>query len=211
MDCQMPVMDGYEATRRIRAGAGGSRSKLPIIALTAYARTEDRARCLGAGMDDYVTKPIRAAELELTLERCGLGSGLLPRPAVDGEGAEAGVTNDPVLDEQALQAARQLPGMQGASLLPELIGMYLNDEARALERLGQLVRDRREELLADEAHSFGGGAASFGGIQVRRVALELEQAVRVSDWPAVNLRWVELIAACESLRREVARRKLTSV
>jgi CheY-like chemotaxis protein len=70
MDCQMPVMDGYEATRRIRAGAvAGIDPKLPVIAVTAYARTEDRARCLEAGMNDVIVKPVRKADLERALDR----------------------------------------------------------------------------------------------------------------------------------------------
>ena len=74
MDCQMPVLDGYEATRRIRAGMlPGVDARLPIIGVTAYARSEDRDRCLETGMNEFVTKPIRAAELFAALERCGLG------------------------------------------------------------------------------------------------------------------------------------------
>jgi CheY-like chemotaxis protein len=67
MDCQMPGMDGFEATRQIRARLGGR--KLPIIALTANAMSGDREACFAAGMDDFVPKPIRQAELRACLER----------------------------------------------------------------------------------------------------------------------------------------------
>jgi two-component system sensor histidine kinase/response regulator len=74
MDCQMPVLDGYSATRRIRAGLpGGANPDLPVIALTAYARPEDQERCRAAGMSDYVTKPIRVEALLAALDRCGVG------------------------------------------------------------------------------------------------------------------------------------------
>lgn len=69
MDCQMPVMDGFEATRRIRAAEHEPRSHVPIVAMTANAMAEDRERCLAAGMDDYLTKPVRADALIAVLDR----------------------------------------------------------------------------------------------------------------------------------------------
>jgi CheY-like chemotaxis protein len=73
MDCQMPLMDGYEATRRVRSGLAGCPDPgVPIIALTAYALPEDRLRCLAAGMTDYVAKPLRPGDLLEALLRAGL-------------------------------------------------------------------------------------------------------------------------------------------
>jgi len=73
MDCQMPELDGYETTRRIRSGTvPGVNPRIPIIALTAYAMADDRAKCLEAGMDDYISKPVRPADLVAAFGRCGL-------------------------------------------------------------------------------------------------------------------------------------------
>jgi PAS domain S-box-containing protein len=73
MDCQMPELDGFEATRRIRAGdAAGIDPDIPIIALTAYAMAEDRLKCLQAGMNDHITKPVRSEDLRQAFMRCGL-------------------------------------------------------------------------------------------------------------------------------------------
>jgi CheY-like chemotaxis protein len=70
MDCQMPGIDGFEATRRIRSLAG-SKARIPIVAVTAHALEGDRERCLATGMDDYVTKPLRPDSLARIVERFG--------------------------------------------------------------------------------------------------------------------------------------------
>jgi PAS domain S-box-containing protein len=70
MDLQMPIMDGFQATAAIRSAESGSGRRIPIIALTAYARAEDRSRCLAVGMDDYVSKPIELEKLRRAIERC---------------------------------------------------------------------------------------------------------------------------------------------
>jgi CheY-like chemotaxis protein len=67
MDCQMPELDGYDATRRIRAAENGRR--IPIIAMTAHSMPGDRERCVAAGMDDYVSKPVRASQLEAVIKQ----------------------------------------------------------------------------------------------------------------------------------------------
>ena len=75
MDCQMPKMDGFEATRRIRAREGTVGSRVPIVALTASAMAEDRQRCLDSGMDDYLAKPIHREDLKAAVARWVAGRG----------------------------------------------------------------------------------------------------------------------------------------
>jgi len=81
MDCQMPQMDGYEATRRLREGSGSCRDPgIPVIALTANAFATDRERCLAAGMDDYLSKPIDRIRLEESIRRVLQARGRVAAP-----------------------------------------------------------------------------------------------------------------------------------
>ncbi len=198
MDCQMPLLDGYETTRRIRSGTlPGIDPRVPVIALTAYAREEDRARCLEAGMNAYVSKPIRLGELQAAFAQCGLGGGAEAETPAEADGV--------VLNSEALELARSLPGLRGASLLPELVALYLSDEPERLDRIARAITERDRVGAAEQAHGFGGNAASFGGAEVRRVAVDLETAARAGDWPAADACMITLRAACGRLRSELER------
>ena len=205
MDCQMPGLDGYETTRRIRAGTvAGGNPRIPVIALTAYARPEDRAKCLAAGMNDYVSKPLRVAALSAALER-HVTAGSEGRETGDApEAPSAAVT----LDMDLYETARMLPGAKGPSLLPELVALYLRDESERRARIGRLLGERQGVGLAEAAHAMGGNAATFGGLQVQHFALELERAARAADWPAAEVGHALFLTACADLRAELARRKL---
>ena len=100
--------------------------------------------------------------------------------------------------------ARALKDAKGQSILRRIVSIYLDEEAGRLECLGKLVRARQAEELAQEAHSFGGNAVSFGGMQVRRVALELEDAARTEDWPLAEKRLLQLREASLRLKSELS-------
>jgi PAS domain S-box-containing protein len=202
MDCQMPTMDGFEATRRIRSGrVPGIDPTIPVIALTAYAREEDRQRCLDAGMSTYISKPIRVRELELALEACGRRT---PpnRPAAGGS---------EVLDEEVVASARALPGANGGSFLADLVQLYLKDDQPSLERIEQLAARRAMPQTADEAHGFAGNAAVLGALEVRRCALDVEQAARAGQWEEVDRRLPLMRSACARLRETLGQISVSPV
>ena len=196
-DCQMPVMDGYTMTRHIRAGeVPGLNPRIPIIALTAYAMSGDRAKCLAAGMDDYVPKPLRKSELQQALHRCGLQF----KPPVGPETAEAGPETAGVLLTEQLAELRELPGRQHATLLQDLIEIFLRDTPLALAALRPLADQGSKQDFTLLVHRLAGSCASLGGARMRDAARSAEQAGAAGAWAEMPARLAALEAEWQHLR-----------
>ena len=187
MDCQMPELDGYETTRRIRAGEEGVlEPKVPIIALTAYAMSGDRAKCLAAGMDDYLTKPVRTQELSDALARNGVRDGAAAGAVVGPTPERSKVEIDRnVLDVSVLENLRGVPGREGSRLVPELVATFCREEPERQAALGRLLTARNGAALAQLAHAFAGSAAIIGAREMRETLLTLERAALAGEWAAI--------------------------
>ncbi|MDQ2826563.1 MAG: response regulator, partial [Actinomycetota bacterium] len=158
MDCDMPVMDGYEATGAIR-DREGSGHHVPIIAMTASALVGDRERCLAAGMDDYVSKPVKLVELDRAL------SG--PRAA--DPGPVVGAT----IDAGQLDSLRALDDGDGA-FFAGLVQSFLTSATGALATLTVAIEAGDSAALTSEAHRFKGEAATLGAAGLADLCRELE-------------------------------------
>jgi two-component system sensor histidine kinase/response regulator len=170
MDCQMPEMDGYQATAEIRRLEGSTRHT-PVIAMTAAAMEGDREACLAAGMDDYITKPVRLEVVEEVLGRW-IGQPEAPAlaPVTIGEAdAEAGDT----LDRAQIDLLRSLDDGQGG-VLGEIIGHYLSQTAQARDELIRVIDARDTHGLERTAHTLKGASANVGASAMAAVCAEIE-------------------------------------
>jgi len=135
MDCEMPEMDGYAATAEIRRRTTGA-PRVPIVAMTAHAMEGDRERCLAAGMDDYVTKPVNPAVIEAVIRRW-------IRTSEDRNGGEPIVEAAVVLDPQRITQLRSALGSGDGSLFRRVVEAFLGDTRARLAALRQAL-DRED-------------------------------------------------------------------
>jgi CheY-like chemotaxis protein/HPt (histidine-containing phosphotransfer) domain-containing protein len=172
MDVQMPVMDGFEATRAIRSGETKVPDpRIPIIAMTAHAMKGDRERCLEAGMDDYISKPIAPQALAEALEKwLDLAHEQSPTPSAPAgkPGRSAGL---PVFDRPALLARL----MGDEALVKEITAGFLADMPKQIHLLKKLIDQGDAGLAGGQAHAIKGAAANVGGLALSAAAHEMEK------------------------------------
>jgi signal transduction histidine kinase/CheY-like chemotaxis protein len=173
MDLQMPEMDGFEATARVRAREKTTGRRVPIVAMTAHAMKGDRERCLAAGMDGYVSKPVHAQELFETI------ANLAPPAAPDGQRPLAPGEEEVCIDRAAALARLN----HDPDLLQELAQTFLDDAPRMLQDVRAAVAAADAPKLRRAAHSLKGAVGIFteGGAYQAALALEaLGQAANLS-------------------------------
>jgi len=183
MDCQMPVMDGYQATALIRET---NPNAAPIIAMTANAMQGTREQCLAAGMSDYLTKPVQEEELVNMLTRW-----LNPAPARQATAIRAEFTeNFNPIDMPALEKNCQ----HDPALVAELLNLYCTSTAALLVELGAGIQ-AQSTASARPAHEIKGASAYIAANDVQRLASALEQAIKAGNWDEARNLFDDLEAA----------------
>ncbi|MFH1861940.1 MAG: PAS domain S-box protein [bacterium] len=172
MDVQMPEMDGLEATKQIREQEKSTGAHIPIIAMTAHAMKGDRETCLHAGMDTYISKPIKTDELLETLERLLHDSKRRVNPVKTQTNPSGDNEND--LDLNAL-----LERVDGdKELLQEIAALFLEDQQRMLSDIQQALESKDPQSLEQAAHTLKGSVSNFGADSAVNLALKLEMKGR---------------------------------
>lgn len=176
MDCRTPGLDGFAATRIIRQVERISQRRIPIIAMTANAMQGDRDACIAAGMDDYMSKPVRLDTLREILDRwLSLQSNETVPAAADLPG------NDPeidLLDDSVLAALRELEVAGEPHFLSDLIDIYFNDTPKLIDAMRAAIAQGHTSRLHHTAHTLKGSSSSIGARSVAKLCTELEELGR---------------------------------
>ena len=206
MDVQMPELDGLEATRRIRKLEAPGRH-VPIIAVTAHAMQGDRERCLEAGMDDYISKPLQRQELLAALERwikTEVEELVLELPKNPGEGSTRSA--DAVID---LESA--LPRFSGdMAFLLELLNEFIRQVESGGKQMREAASSGDAESLFQLAHSLKGAAGAFSAKRLMERTLELEQRARTDNLSGVETLIAQMEAEAPLLKEFLEQHKKTS-
>ena len=184
MDCQMPVMDGYEATRTLRARERETEGKrLTVVALTANAMEGDSDSCLAAGMDDYLSKPFTIQRLGDVLAKW-LSAGGKPGPAGAGEAPETRAAAKPQaspIDKNVLDGIRALEGEGNRGLLERIIDLYLSDAPRLVEGILAAAEKGDMESLLRAAHTLKSSSANVGATGLPELCRKVEGMARAGE------------------------------
>jgi CheY-like chemotaxis protein len=194
MDLQMPVMGGLDATVAIRLRERVTGQHVRIVAMTAHAMNSDRERCLAAGMDGYLSKPIDPLMLFAVVEQDG-----------DGGGVQTAVAGRATFDEDALR--HRLSGDD--ELMTDVIRMFLEDLPVRLAAIQDAVTDRNAEAVREAAHALKGAAATLSAGGLFEAARVLERVGAESRMDAAKAAWRQLSVEASNVI-DVLRRHSTS-
>jgi CheY-like chemotaxis protein len=192
MDVQMPEMDGLEAASIIRRRQKETDRKVPIMALTAHAAPEDRERCRAAGMDGYLSKPLRIADLEGGIERLF--------ESASGKRGRSSKRNEPKVAANLIDEKRVLEGLGGdRELFVDVLQLFLQDSERLLQKIQAAGEAKDPVELGHSAHALKGSIANLSSGPAHQYAAELERMGKSGECDSAS----EVIAKLQDALRQL--------
>jgi CheY-like chemotaxis protein/HPt (histidine-containing phosphotransfer) domain-containing protein len=204
MDCHMPEMDGFEATRLIRRYELSSGKHTPIIAVTALAMAGDRERCIEAGMDDYISKPIDKERLKNKLNQWMKKEFAFHNQKLAERFFEANARLS-TFDATPIDLAALEVFYGSTEEVEEVLRLFVHSTERNLPDLEMSLTERRATLAARLAHELKGSSASVGAKELSLLCLQLEQEVGQQNWEIGRQTYQNIARCFESVRDFVAR------
>ncbi len=195
MDCQMPVVDGFEATRLIRELEFNTEGHIPIIAMTANAMQGARETCLAAGMDDYISKPVTMEALRRTLD-----GWLKQAPRQPEDQNEEGTPAAEPIDDAVFEGIRIALEGSDADLLAEVIHLYLDELARLTDGIRQAIMDQDSTRLRRSAHNLKGSSANLGAGHLASLCLEMQGLAEANRFESAHIQLALILAECDRVR-----------
>jgi len=198
----MPIMDGFEATRRIKRIQKDKGQNIPIIAMTAYAQKEDREKCLASGMDSYLSKPVKADDLHAILnELFKQEESSADIPVVESNSVSETIDIDAVIPVVEPNNGNKAVDMAAAmevfgddmELLKEASGLFVDEDyPEQIKLLRDGIERQDADVIKAAAHSVKGAARSLGGMALGEAAFRLEQMGRDGDLTGVDEQMEEM-------------------
>jgi CheY-like chemotaxis protein/HPt (histidine-containing phosphotransfer) domain-containing protein len=198
MDVEMPEMDGLTASRCISKEWEPSQRPW-IIAVTAYAMKGDREKCLAAGMNDYISKPIRETELLQVLEKAARQLGKDNTNSQESQ-SQIRQEEDLVLDAKVLESIREMAGAQADEFIAHLIQEYLKTAPQHIEQIREAIASANLEMLRQSSHTLGSSSATLGAIKFAKLCKQLENLARSGNLAEVKAPLMELEAQYEQVK-----------
>ncbi len=190
LDCETPEMDGYEAARAIRALPGGAGGHVPIIGLTAGSKNANREKRQKAGMSDYIVKPVRSQTVASVLSRWDVN-------------AQSDAAPPLAVDRQVLTSLTELAGDSHATLLDELIELFLGSTPARIAELRQALKKKDAKGLGEAAHNLRGSSGQLGAIGIEQACASIETLARVGSLKGVRDLLDQLDLDLERVRKDL--------